>query len=184
MLWFLLLACAPRAVVADGPMTTPPRTDATVDEPLTSTSALVRFSWVEPEVLAAMGYPRDLDAVAATGVVTLVSLTEVPPDPDAVATAGMAHVHIPIQDYTAPTLQQMLVFVETVEDGIDAGEPVGVHCAAGLGRSGTMAAAWFISQGMSADEALATIRELRPGSVETLAQEQVLEEFAALYQRD
>ena len=85
---------------------------------------------------------------------------------------------------TAPTIPQMYQFVQTVEQGEAAGVPVGVHCTAGLGRSGTMAAAWFVYQGETADEALYHIRQVRPGSVETLSQEEALHTFEASLQRD
>ena len=52
-----------------------------------------------------------------------------------------------------------------------SGDPVAVHCAAGLGRSGTMAAVYLVADGASADEAITRVRDLRPGSIETEEQE-------------
>jgi protein-tyrosine phosphatase len=37
-----------------------------------------------------------------------------------------------------------------------------IHCAGGVGRAPTLAAAYFITQGMTLDEALALIRRTRP----------------------
>jgi atypical dual specificity phosphatase len=71
----------------------------------------------------------------------------------------------------------MIEFVAVVEDSVAAGNPVGVHCTAGLGRSGTMAAAYLVAEGASADEAIATVRQLRPGSIETSAQEDAVRLF-------
>lgn len=48
---------------------------------------------------------------------------------------------------------------------------------AGLGRSGTMAAAYLVATGTSADEAIAILRELRPGSIETAEQEAAVRRF-------
>ena len=58
---------------------------------------------------------------------------------------------------------------------------VAVHCAAGLGRTGTVLAAWFVTQGLSAQNAIARVRRLRPGSVETEEQERAVEEFAKAF---
>jgi protein-tyrosine phosphatase len=37
-----------------------------------------------------------------------------------------------------------------------------IHCAGGVGRAPTLAAAYLITQGMPLDEALAQIRKVRP----------------------
>ena len=50
--------------------------------------------------------------------------------------------------------------------------------AAPVGRTGTLLAAYLISQGQTADEAMDCVRAVRPGSVETLEQEQALYEYA------
>ena len=71
----------------------------------------------------------------------------------------------------------MAEFADLVRAAADAGTPVGVHCTAGLGRSGTMGAAYLVANGASAEEAIAIIRSLRPGSVETDTQEEAIRRF-------
>jgi atypical dual specificity phosphatase len=44
----------------------------------------------------------------------------------------------------------------------------------GWGRTGTLLAAYLVSEGMSADEAIYQVRKKRPGSIETFGQEQIL----------
>ena len=53
-----------------------------------------------------------------------------------------------------------------------------VHCGAGLGRAGTLLAAYLVSQGCDAEEAMARVRRARPGSIETIEQEQAVREYA------
>lgn len=156
--------------------------DVVLDAP--SVQASTGFSWIVPGELAAMPLPgrvRPLDQDAAfleqESIGVLVSLTEEPPDPETLASHSIAQEHLPIQDYAPPTQEQMTEFVTLVEDSVAAGTPVGVHCTAGLGRSGTMSAAYLVATGSSADEAITIIRELRPGSIETKAQEDAIRHF-------
>jgi atypical dual specificity phosphatase len=56
-----------------------------------------------------------------------------------------------------------------------------VHCAAGIGRTGTILASYLVKyQKMSAKEAIGKVREERPGSIQSESQEiavSVYEEF-------
>lgn len=122
---------------------------------------------------------EDLLFLVEQGIAVLVSLTVTPTDPLAVEAAGIQPVHLPIEDYHAPTLQQQFEFVEGLQAMSERGEKVAVHCTAGLGRTGTMLATWFVSQGLSAEDAIAQIRLLRPGSIETDEQEVSVYEFEA-----
>src|SRR3989449_9176593 len=73
--------------------------------------------------------------------------------------AGFEHKKICVEDFTAPTLDQVDEFVAFVDSKIGEGKKVLVHCYAGRGRTGTMLAAYLIHQGMSSDAAVREIRE-------------------------
>ena len=79
---------------------------------------------------------------------------------------------------TPPTQEQLEKCLETIRKANDAGMGVAVHCTAGLGRTGSVLAAYLISKGTPPEEAIEQIRQLRPGSVETEEQEEALAEFA------
>jgi atypical dual specificity phosphatase len=160
----------------------PKKTALSAEERLVSPAR--GFSWIVPGKLAAMPVPgrnRSLDEDAAfieqQGIRVLVSLTESPPEREVLAAHSVDQVHIPVQDFTAPTLEQMITFVAVVEGSSAAGKPVGVHCTAGLGRSGTMAAAYLAAKGSTAEKAIAAVRRLRPGSIETAEQEEAIRRF-------
>ncbi|MCP4901386.1 MAG: protein phosphatase [bacterium] len=142
------------------------------------------FSWVVPGELAAMPLPgkerplaHDAAYLRENGISLLISLTEEPPDGSVLEDVGIGQLRIPVRDFTAPTLEQINEFVSSVAMSATDGELVGVHCTAGLGRSGTMAAAYLVSKGDSAEVAIATLRQLRPGSVETEAQEEAVKAY-------
>jgi len=110
-------------------------------------------------------------------------LTETPPDAELLASRSIAHRHIPVEDFHPPTLEQMVEFVSVVQDSVAVGKRVAVHCTAGLGRSGTMAAAYLVARGATTDEAIASVRKLRPGSIETADQEDAVRQFEDSLQR-
>ena len=146
--------------------------------------SMAGFSWVDDGRLAGLPRPgarrdlaEDLQFLRGQDIEVLVSLTVVSTSPESAAAAGIEVVHIPVVDFTAPSQDQIHAFIAKADAAMADGRAVGVHCGAGLGRTGTMLAAWFVSQGLSASEALATIRELRPGSVETEEQEQAIAQY-------
>jgi len=139
------------------------------------------FTWIVPERLLACRYPFDREALvrlSALGVHGLVNLTEMQHDRALLAELKMTETHLPVADLTPPSPDDIRAALGVIESAHEAGRPVAVHCAAGLGRTGTVMAAWLVTQGLDADAAIARIRELRPGSIETDEQEEAVRDFA------
>lgn len=92
---------------------------------------------------------------------------------------GLQTLHAPIPDGGTPASPEAMdALAQRILTWLDAGEGVFLHCWAGLGRTGTVAAACLIARGFSAVEALELVRKTRPGAVETPAQEQFLRDYA------
>lgn len=120
----------------------------------------------------------DMAAVAAWRPGAVVTLMETPEFeqyrvaelPRAMASLGARWFHLPIRDVDVPG--------EAFEARWDkegaalrailrGGGRVLVHCVGGLGRTGLVAARLLIELGMAPEQAIAAVREARPGAIET-----------------
>ncbi len=153
---------------------------------------LRNFSFVIKDRLAGAARPgsfggslrADLEDLREEGVTALVSLSEQELDRRAVRDAGLDYLHLPVEDFTAPSLKQIRRFVEFSRRHLDEEKDgaVTVHCRMGIGRTGTMLACYLVSTGLTADEAIRTVRRLRPGSIETGDQERAVKGYQAYLQ--
>jgi atypical dual specificity phosphatase len=139
------------------------------------------FSWIDKPRLAALARPTSVEELRwlkEQGIDLLLSLTEDPPYRRDINEAGLMGYHVPIGDMTAPSQEDLDRCITTMDRAMTSGLGVAVHCAAGLGRTGTVLAAYFVQHGVSAGEAIRKVRRLRPGSIETIEQEECVREFA------
>lgn len=139
------------------------------------------FSWLKRPLLAALARPRsrdDCEWLRQHGIQVLLTLTEDTLPRDWVNEAGLMVVHEPIEDFAAPTQEQLDRCVATIARANEQKLAVAIHCAAGKGRTGTILAAWYVAHGQEAQEAIDRVRQYRPGSIETEDQELAVFEFA------
>ena len=97
---------------------------------------------------------------------------------EAVEVRGMQFTHEPIADMEAPPLARAQRIVTALHDELTQGRNVLVHCWAGLGRAGTIAACVLINEGHSPQVAVALLRSVRPGAVQSLLQERLVKQYA------
>jgi atypical dual specificity phosphatase len=138
------------------------------------------FTWIEKPLLAAMARPEaleDLNWLRKQGIELLISLTEDPPRRDWVNNAGLLLIHEPMIDMSAPDQDQLERCVSAMLKAHERKMGVAIHCAAGLGRTGVVLACFFIDKGLNATNAIARVRRLRPGSIETEDQEEAVKKF-------
>lgn len=146
------------------------------------------FYWLLPGQLAGTPWPGvvhdaryDLDVLRNVGITLLISLTEVPFDPQLAAEFGIRCVASPMPDMAPPSLEQALQLCHTIDRALAANQVVAVHCHAGLGRTGTVLvcyALWRAQGRQTGAEALAQARRIHPGWVQSSAQVQFLDAFA------
>lgn len=87
------------------------------------------------------------------------------------------YLWLPVKDTTAPQKFQLDVGVATIKELVKNSKKVYVHCKNGHGRSPTLVAAYFISQGLDVWEAIKRIKEKRPEIHLEDAQIKALEEY-------
>jgi ADP-ribosylglycohydrolase/protein-tyrosine phosphatase len=107
------------------------------------------------------------------------------PDLDRVArTRGVRVCQLPVEDGGVPENAEGVVRLVRMALAVaEAGETVVVHCRGGLGRSGLFAACCLIALGHEPAAAIRIVRAVRPGAVETLAQERFIERFVDVWRR-
>ena len=140
------------------------------------------MSWIVPNSLLACRFPRsdsDLRELAEAGIRLLVNLDEQAHSPERLAAYGLRQIHLPVRDFSAPSQATLERGVQAIEDAMAQGIRVAAaHCGGGLGRTGTLVACLMVKRGLGPDQAIAEVRALRPGSIETAAQEQAVHAFA------
>lgn len=137
---------------------------------------------------AGTALPGDLAHLAtlgAEGVLSLVEAHELPGGrasfAGAVEAAGLRWAHLPIRDFGVPDSAFAGAWKQLDLLGLlTAGQNWAIHCRAGLGRTGTIAAQLLIEAGFAPGDAIAKIRrEHAAEAVETAAQNEYLARLAA-----
>ncbi|MCJ2122082.1 cyclin-dependent kinase inhibitor 3 family protein [Methylobacterium sp. J-077] len=124
----------------------------------------------------------DVEAIRAWGASSVLTLLEshefdllaVKGLPDAVRDAGMVWHHAAIPDVSVPGLAFKTAWRSIgprIAEQLREGGAVVVHCRGGLGRAGMVAAMLLVMMGEDPRRAIERVRAVRPGAIETQAQE-------------
>lgn len=86
-------------------------------------------------------------------------------------------IWIPVIDGFPPTLEEIEFAVNVINKLTKMNKKIYIHCEYGHGRSPTLVAAYFISQGMNAKSAVEKIKKKRPSIKLVEPQLKALEEY-------
>lgn len=136
--------------------------------------AQMNFSWLTP-LLAACRGPQsesDLAFLRSSGIRALVRLAyerQTGMDAATVQKAELRDCYEPVEDGHAPTHQQVENVLRFVFANLRQEVPVAISCYAGQGRTGTLAACYFVLCGDSAGQAIERVIRLHPTAREVLS---------------
>ena len=132
----------------------------------------------------------DLDAIRDWGAAAVVTLLEpreltllrVARLGEEVIRRNIRWFHLPIVDVSIPDdkfEQEWVIAGEELRSLLRRRLDVLVHCRGGLGRAGTIAARLLVELGMAPTTAIANVRAVRPGAIETVDQEEFVRKIRA-----
>ncbi|KAJ6601208.1 ATP dependent DNA ligase [Mycena vulgaris] len=154
------------------------------------------FRWLVPYHLAIMSTPRREEDIAALasphlGIRHVLTLTEEEPLPKKwFHGKPITNTFLPVANYGPPSIEQMDLIMRLVDD--ETKLPLLVHCGGGKGRAGTVAACYLAAYGfhkpaphqdhpeMAAPDAIASLRLIRPSSLETSRQEAFVSKWCSV----
>ena len=169
--------------------------------------------WLLPGRFAAGEYPGEKDPAQAAvklralldaGIDHFVDLTEERDGLEPYAaiahaearSAGLsiAHERHPITDLSVPrSRDEMIAILDAIDEALDDGRTVYLHCWGGVGRTGTVVGCWLVRHGRTGEEALAQLRawwqgvakvQRKPESPETPSQFRYVREWTEPAQKE
>lgn len=128
--------------------------------------------WVIPGRFLAGEYPvsimpgraawRKSNDLAKAGVSVFVDLTEPGElNPYAHKIGAAKHLRFPIRDHSVPkSNQQIQDTLDAIDNHLNRGDMVYVHCWGGVGRTGLIVGCWLARHGLAGDQALTRLDKL------------------------
>lgn len=143
----------------------------------TETRPIPESYWVEMDRLLAGEYPADfdgeltrkrIDALIEAGFHMFIDLTnpgETSPyvnillDQAKVYDVKVQHHRFPVEDFGLPSPEQMKSILDTLDQSLQAGHKIYLHCWGGIGRTGTVVGCYLVRHGKTGQEALDQVAE-------------------------
>ena len=134
----------------------------------------LNFSWLIEGQVAGSAAPMskaELEYLRLQGIGAIIRLAH-PKHDDyvmdhlAVTEAGLEDLQLPVEDFHAPSLEQIDAALRFIHEQVQMGRAVAVSCGACCGRTGSILACYLVSRGYTAQEALLFVISKRPCSNE------------------
>lgn len=136
-------------------------------------------------VLGAFPFARDVPSLANEGIEAVVNTCEEYAGPiSQYKKFNIGQFRMPTIDFTHPSYQDVCRAVDFIDQNVNAGKSVYIHCKAGRGRSATVAICWLMkAKQISAAEAQRWLSEKRPHVNQDLTSRPVVRQFEKAFVR-
>ena len=134
--------------------------------------------WVEESRLLAGEYPgsydsesarRHMDAFLEAGINTFIDLTQshelvsyetILKEQAQVYDLDAFYHRFAIRDHGIPSRETMIAILDTIDDAINSGRKVYIHCWGGVGRTGITVGCYLVRHGATNEQALIQVNKL------------------------
>lgn len=149
----------------------------------TSITQLVDLNFLSPEhAVGARPPPESFAHLHAAGFRRIVDTRlEEQDDANLLESHGLQLLSLPTEDLQPLAMEQLWEGVKWVNEGLERGEPVYVHCQHGIGRSALLSCCVLVSRGLTPRNALLSARRARPKVSPSPDQLHALLEWAAAW---
>ncbi|MEM6255112.1 MAG: dual specificity protein phosphatase family protein [Cyanobacteria bacterium P01_D01_bin.156] len=136
--------------------------------------------WAIPGKLAGVRQPEaeELPKLQAAGIGAIVSVLEDSANISLYESVQIPHQWLPIEIDAAPSIEQLSLLENFIEQQQAEGRAVAIHCSGGKHRTGTAIAAYLIRQGDSYQQAMQTLLTANSGIELPDTQDDFLQQLA------
>lgn len=144
----------------------------------------IRFGYLDAYRVAGMSEPwcmkmePTLRLLKNQGIGAILTLTEENLYGEEYVAAGFLNHHEPIEDCEPPSIEGMDRAITFIDDCLEEGHGVAVHCLQGRGRTGTVLGAWLgRKESLRPEDAIRRIHDLREETLITPTQRAFLFQY-------
>ncbi len=104
---------------------------------------------------------RGYQKMKQIGITAIVNMRETPA-PIYQDLPSLRVLHLPTKDMNEPTIVHLINGIQFIQEEIDRGGKVYIHCRLGEGRGPTMMIAYLMSTGLTVEDAFKLVQNVRP----------------------
>lgn len=142
------------------------------------------FSWIVDNFLAASEYPDSEEKfkfLKENKIRSIVTFSERKLPDYLLQKYKIRYLYLPVKDFDIPNFEQVKKFIYWINLMEKWNIPTLMHCDAGIGRTGTFIAIYFLYKGYSPKESIELLRKKRNFGIETLKQESFIYELNEIF---
>ncbi|MCX8094693.1 MAG: dual specificity protein phosphatase family protein [Caldisericia bacterium] len=141
------------------------------------------FSWIVENFLAASEYPDSEEKfkfLKENNIKSIITLSEKKLPDLLIKKYKIRHLYLPVKDFDVPSLEQVKKFIYWINLMERWEVSTLIHCDAGIGRTGTFIAIYFLLKGYTPKESIELLKTKRNFGIENLKQESFIYELYEL----